>query len=259
MKCAIYARVSTDRQRERHTIDSQLRLLPEHAQRQGWEIVHVYKDDGKSGETVDARPAFKKLLDDAAEKLFDAVLVIDLDRITRSRKSAEGAVIYDHFREHGIKLATPTQGLIDLDDEDQDLLVGIKRELAKWEKRKIVGRMMRGKREAAKKGKRFSCLDPYGYPTVLYEQVRCKLVHEGELDGKASRFPMTTRDEARISYVNRTVAIMGGGQIPEPQRDRRIFFHMTWLTDLVQTLARNADAELAKGPIPKPATWWLSP
>jgi len=101
-------------------------------------------------------------------------------------------------------------------------------------------------------------LRQHAYPTVLYEQVRCKLVHEGELDGKASRFPMTTRGEARISYVNRTVAIMGGGQIPEPQRDRRIFFHMTWLTDLVRTMARNADAELAKGPIPKPATWWVS-
>jgi site-specific DNA recombinase len=162
VKCAIYARVSTDRQRERHTIDSQLRLLPEHAERQGWEVFRVYKDDGKSGETVDARPEFKRLLDDAAEKLFEVVLVIDLDRLTRARKSAEGALIYDHFREHGIKLATPTQGVIDLDDEDQDLLVGIKRELAKWEKRKIVSRMMRGKREAAKKGKRFSCLDPYG-------------------------------------------------------------------------------------------------
>lgn len=163
MRCAIYARVSTDRQRERHTIDSQLRLLPEHAKREGWDVFRIYKDDGKSGETVEARPAFKRLLDDAAEGLFDSLLVMDLDRITRSRRSAEGALIFDHFREHRIKLATPTQGLIDLDDEDQDLLVGIKREVAKWEKRKIVRRMMRGKREAARKGRRFSSLDPYGY------------------------------------------------------------------------------------------------
>jgi site-specific DNA recombinase len=169
MRCAIYARVSTDRQRERHTIDSQLRLLPEYAKREGWEVVHLYKDDGRSGETVEARPEFTQLLEDAAKKQFDAVLVIDLDRITRSRKSAEGAVIFDHFRENGIKLATPTQGLIDLDDEDQDLLVGIKRELSKWEKRKILSRMMRGKREAAKKGKRFACLDPYGLRWVKDE------------------------------------------------------------------------------------------
>lgn len=162
IRVAIYARVSTDRQREKHTIDSQLRLLPEHAKREGWTVTEIYKDDGKSGETVEGRPDFTRLMDDAADKLFDIVLCIDLDRITRSKKSAEGAVIFDQLREYGIKLATPTQGIIDLDDEDQDLLVQIKREVAKWEKRKIVRRMTRGKREAAKKGKRFSCLDPFG-------------------------------------------------------------------------------------------------
>ena len=163
IRAAIYARVSTDRQRERHTIDSQLRLLPEHAAREGWDVVTVYQDDGRSGETVEGRPGFKRLMDDAAEHLFDVVLVIDLDRITRSRKSAEGAVIFDQLREYGVKLATPSQGTIDLEDEDQDLLVQIKREVAKWEKRKIVRRMMRGKREAARKGRRVPGPDPYGY------------------------------------------------------------------------------------------------
>lgn len=87
MKVAIYARVSTDRQRERHTIASQLRELPEHAARQGWTVVETFKDDGRSGETVDGRPGFQRLLDAAGRKQFDAILVIDLDRITRSKRS----------------------------------------------------------------------------------------------------------------------------------------------------------------------------
>jgi site-specific DNA recombinase len=171
MRCAIYPRVSTDRQRERHTIDSQLRILPEYAEKQGWTVIDPrrYMDDGRSGEDVVGRPGMTKLLDDAAQGLFEVVLVIDLDRITRSRKSAEGALIFDQLREYGVKIATPSQGIIDLEDEDQDLLVQIKREVAKWEKRKIVRRMMRGKREAAKKGKRFGCLDPYGLRWVLDE------------------------------------------------------------------------------------------
>lgn len=162
MKVAIYARVSTNLQRERQTIASQLRLLPEYATANGWQVIETYVDDGISGETVDARPGFQKLLGDAERKLFEAVLVIDLDRITRSRRSAEGALIYDHLREHKVKIATPGQGVIDLEDEDQDLLAGIKRELAKWEKRKILSRMMRGKREAARQARRFGCRDPYG-------------------------------------------------------------------------------------------------
>jgi site-specific DNA recombinase len=166
VKVAIYARVSTDKQREKQTIKSQLVELPKYAERQKWKIVDRYVDDGLSGETVEARPDFQRLLDDAAARKFEAVLVIDLDRLTRSRRSAEGALIYDHFRENGVKLATPSQGLIDLEDEDQDLLAGIKRELAKWEKRKIIARTTRGKLQAARDGKRFSSIDPYGYTWV---------------------------------------------------------------------------------------------
>jgi hypothetical protein len=79
---------------------------------------------------------------------------------------------------------------------------------------------------------------------------------------------MTMRDDARISYVNRTVVhlvdVRADGteveaEVSKPQRDRRIFFHMSWLTDLVRAMARNADAELARGPVPRPATWWVSP
>lgn len=162
LRCAIYARVSTDLQREANTIASQLRLLPEHATKQGWTIVETYVDNGFSGETIEGRPAFVRLMLDASERLFDVVLVIDLDRLSRSKKSEVGAVIYDQFRENKVKLATPSQGLIDLDDEDQDLLAGIKREMSKWEKRKIVARMHRGKVEAARQGRRFGSIDPYG-------------------------------------------------------------------------------------------------
>lgn len=151
-RCAIYYRVSTDRQKKEQTIDSQKRLLPPVAKLRGWEIVGEYTDDGYSGETVDGRPAFQKLISDAEKRLFDIVLVIDLDRITRSKKSAEGAVIYDHFRECGIKLATPSD-IIDLENEDHDFLAGVKREVAKWEKRKILARTKRGRDEARLQGK----------------------------------------------------------------------------------------------------------
>jgi site-specific DNA recombinase len=161
MRAAIYCRVSTDRQRERHTIGSQLSELPAFVARMGWTVVETYIDDGISGETVEGRPAFRKLLEDAAASSFDVLVVVDLDRITRARRSAEGALIYDHLRESHVKIATPSQGLIDLDDEDQDLLVGIKRELAKWEKRKILGRVTRGWREAARQGRKPRARDPY--------------------------------------------------------------------------------------------------
>jgi hypothetical protein len=107
----------------------------------------------------------------------------------------------------------------------------------------------------------FPSLDPHllrlaSYPTIFYEHVRCKAVHEGELDGLAAQFPMARHPDARVSYVNRTVVNMGG-PVPEHERDRRIFFHLPWLTEVTRTMARNADAALKKGPVEKPATWWI--
>src|SRR5262249_32352255 len=112
------------------------------------------------------------LLDDAERGLFETVLVIDLDRITRSKKDSEGAYIYDKFRLHGIKIATPSNGIIDLDNEDQDLQVGMLRMFAKHEKRKLLRRTMRGKVQAAKDGKRYGCVDPYGYHWVADPQLK---------------------------------------------------------------------------------------
>jgi site-specific DNA recombinase len=166
VKIAIYARVSSDRQRERQTIRSQLVELPKYAASQGWKVVKTYEDDGKSGESIDGRPAFQALLEDAEKGIFNLVLVIDLDRITRSKRDQEGAFIYDKFRLHGIKIATPRNGIIDLENEDQDLQIGLLRVFAKFEKRKFLSRTKRGKLQAARDGKRFSCIDPYGYEWV---------------------------------------------------------------------------------------------
>src|SRR4051812_2882280 len=93
MRCAIYCRVSSDRQREKHTIDSQIRILPEYAKSRGWDLVgQPYIDDGFSGETIEARPAFSRLLDDAAAGKFDVLLVIDDDRISRAKSDMTGAI-----------------------------------------------------------------------------------------------------------------------------------------------------------------------
>jgi len=52
-KAVIYARVSTERQREKHTIASQLSILPEIIKQKGYvQILDPYIDDGISGETI---------------------------------------------------------------------------------------------------------------------------------------------------------------------------------------------------------------
>ena len=163
--CAIYARVSTTGQRDQHTIKSQHEVLSAYADSQGWDTVETFTDDGKSGESIEGRPAFERLLQNAIEGRFDVVLVVDLDRLTRSSQSAESGLIYDILRKYEVKIATPTH-LIDLENDEQGLLAGISREFSKYEKPKIRVRTQRGKLSKLREGKLADGSVPFGYRRV---------------------------------------------------------------------------------------------
>jgi DNA invertase Pin-like site-specific DNA recombinase len=78
MRCALYSRVSTDRQE----CENQLLQLRAFATSQGWEIVFEFVDTGISGGTAD-RPAFKEMFSAASKRKFDVLLFWSLDRLSR--------------------------------------------------------------------------------------------------------------------------------------------------------------------------------
>ena len=62
-RAVIYARVSTEMQKEKHTIKSQLSILPEVIKQKGYiQILEPYIDNGISGETIVERPSMTRLL-----------------------------------------------------------------------------------------------------------------------------------------------------------------------------------------------------
>ena len=73
LRLAIYARVSTEEQREGQTIDSQIAELERFSRDKGWPIVGIYKDEGWSGGVME-RPDLDRLRDSAQKGVFDAVL-----------------------------------------------------------------------------------------------------------------------------------------------------------------------------------------
>jgi DNA invertase Pin-like site-specific DNA recombinase len=80
-RAALYARVSTDGQ----TTDNQIRELRQVAERNGWEIVNEYIDQGISGaKGREQRPAFDGLWKGATRREFDVVMVWAVDRLGRS-------------------------------------------------------------------------------------------------------------------------------------------------------------------------------
>jgi site-specific DNA recombinase len=165
-RAVIYARVSTERQRERHTIASQLSVLPEVVRQHQYVLIdEPYIDDGVSGETIHERPQMMRLLEDAERSLFDAIFVIDLDRLTRARKSLDWEIIKDVCRRHRILVITPAQ-TYDFANEDHEFISDIFSRISAYEKKKILRRMVRGKWEKTKQGNFVGGRRPYGYRII---------------------------------------------------------------------------------------------
>ena len=80
-KVAIYARVSTDKQ----TTENQLRELRNIADKNGWELVNEFIDEGISGaKGRDKRPQFDALMKSAVRREIDVVMAWSIDRLGRS-------------------------------------------------------------------------------------------------------------------------------------------------------------------------------
>ncbi len=103
MKAVIYARYSSDRQRE-ESIEGQLRECRKYAEYHEMTILNTYADRAQSGKTA-KRPEFQRMIKDSEKRLFDVVLVWKLDRFARSRH--DSAVYKKKLRENGVRECSP--------------------------------------------------------------------------------------------------------------------------------------------------------
>ena len=110
MKTAVvYARYSCDRQNEQ-SIDGQLRVCQEYANKNDIFIIDTYIDKAMSG-TNDDREAFQKMLKDSDNQNWDYVLVYKLDRFSRNKY--EMAIHRKHLKDNNIKLISVMENIPD--------------------------------------------------------------------------------------------------------------------------------------------------
>ena len=107
---AIYARYSSDKQSET-SIDDQIALCREFAARNAFEIVSVYSDAAKSGSSLFGRSGLLSLLADAQNRAFEAVLVENLDRISRDQEDIAG--VYKRLSFSGVEITQVHGGKAD--------------------------------------------------------------------------------------------------------------------------------------------------
>lgn len=85
MRVAIYNRVSSKKQEDGVSLTDQEYLCRKYAEQQGWTVVHVYTEAGRSAftEKLDKRIAFSEMLQDASQRKFDVVLIYKINRFAR--------------------------------------------------------------------------------------------------------------------------------------------------------------------------------
>jgi len=146
---AIYARVSSARQKQDETISSQTAALRAHAGLLGFDVPQqwVFEDDGHSGATL-VRPALESLRDLIAGVGVDVVLCYSPDRL--ARKFAYQALLIEEFTRAGtrIEFVKGPRG----DTAEDQLLVQFQGMFAEYEKAQILERSRRGKQHRAKAG-----------------------------------------------------------------------------------------------------------
>jgi len=165
MRAAIYARVSTSDQNNA----IQVRELTEYVQRRGWELTVVYQDQMSGAKA--SRPGLDRLMADAHQRRFDAVLVWKLDRFGRSLVRCVSGI--HELASLGVRFIATSQGL-DTDESNpaSKLLLHILAAVSQFERELIRERVSAGMRAAQARGTRSG--KPIGRPRRIFdrEQVR---------------------------------------------------------------------------------------
>ena len=159
---AIYARVSSERQRQDETIQSQTVGLRELAAARGLLVVEdlVFEDDGFSGATL-ARPALERLRDRVAEGAFEVLLCHVPDRL--ARRYAYQVLLLEEFARAGVEVIFARGGEHSGTPEDE-LLRQFQGMIAEYERAQIRERTRRGKLHRARTGHQAVMAGaPYGY------------------------------------------------------------------------------------------------
>ena len=155
MKAALYARYSSDSQRDA-SIEDQLRLCRSYAERQGWRIVDSYSDRAISGSSL-LRPGVQDLIADGLKRRFDVILTESLDRLSRDQEDIAG--FYKRMRFAGVTIVTLSEG------EVSELHIGLKGTMGALYLKDLADKTRRGLRGRVEEGKSGGGLC-YGYDVV---------------------------------------------------------------------------------------------
>src|SRR6185295_8960268 len=197
IRAALYARVSSERQADELTIQSQVAALEQRMQADGCQVESELRflDEGFSGSTM-LRPALERLRDLAYSGVIDRLYVLAPDRL--ARKYAYQFVLIEELTKHQVEVVF-LNDIAGLGSAEGNLLLQVQGIIAEYERAKILERTRRGRRFAARQGKVSALAHaPYGY----------RYVSKHEAGGEA-RFEVMPEQSAHVQAMFRWVGMEG--------------------------------------------------
>ena len=157
MKAVIYARYSSDNQRE-ESIEGQIRECTAFAEKNGITILRHYIDRAFSAKT-DNRPEFQNMIKDSGKRLFDMIIVWKLDRFARNRY--DSAWYKATLKKNGVKVVSATEVISD--GAEGIILESVLEGYAEYYSADLSEKVVRGMTENALKSKYNGGTRPIGY------------------------------------------------------------------------------------------------
>ena len=149
MNIVAYCRVSTDKEDQLNSLQTQKEFFSEYAKKNHHTLVHIYADEGISGTKIKNRKQFLQLMRDAENGLFDMVVVKDISRLARNTLDLLKSI--RRFKALNIETIFLTANMTVLDQSEFALTIFAA--LAQEESANMSKRVKFGKKENAKKGR----------------------------------------------------------------------------------------------------------
>ena len=199
LRVTFYARVSTDKEEQRNSLENQIQYYTELIQsKPGWTYVAGYVDEGISGTSTKRRDSFLRMIQDAKAGRFDFIITKEISRFSRS--TLDSIQYTQELLEHDVGVLFQNDNINTLDPDSEFRLV-VMAGVAQDEVRKLSERLKFGFRQAIKNGHVLGNDKLWGY-----DKRDCVLtVNEAEAQVVRRIFDLYANQQMGIRRISQTL------------------------------------------------------